>query len=74
MTLIHIHAPRGDYIGQVRKYGHRRWETVTGKCKSAPAAMRLAMFAMSGDMKRARVLFCTRDGWYEPNIVMELSR
>lgn len=71
MTYVHIHAPRGEYIGQVRRYGHRRWETIGKPCTTAKAAMVKAVNAMGQDHKRARVLFCTE--WYDPSIVMELS-
>ncbi|MET3371966.1 hypothetical protein ABIC89_001007 [Variovorax boronicumulans] len=71
MSYIHIHRPRGEYIGQVRRYGHQRWETIGNPCKTAKGAMAKAIKAMGHDHKRARVLFCA--DWYEPNIVMELS-
>lgn len=69
---IHIHAPKGVYIGQIRKRGHRLWETVGKSRKYAKPAMIAAINAMSPDHKRARVLFCA--DWYEPTIVMELSK
>lgn len=71
MSIVHIYAPKGEYIGQVRRYGHRRWEQVGNPCKTAKAAMVKAVKAMGQSHKRARVLFCTE--WHEPNIVMELS-
>ena len=74
MTYVHIHAPRGYYIGQTRRYGHRLWDTVTGKCKTAEAAMVGAVKKMQSRDKRARVLFITYDGWYEPSIAMECAR
>lgn len=74
MTYVHIHAPRGYYIGQVRLIGHQKWESVTGKLKSAEKALATAVLKMSPNHKRARVLFITYDGWYEPNIVMECKR
>jgi hypothetical protein len=36
--------------------------------------MSKAVLSMSRDDKRARVLFITFDGWYEPSIVMEAAR
>ena len=74
MTYVHIHAPAGKYIGQIRLYGHRKWDTVTMGCKSAEQAMSSAVMFMTVNHKRARVLFITDDGWYEPNIVMECVR
>lgn len=73
MTRVHVYAPGGYYIGQVRKHGHRRWSTVTGKCRSGELAMSKAGAAMRG-MKRARVLFITHCGYHEPLIVMECAR
>lgn len=74
MTVVHIHAPKGYYLGQVRLYGHRKWETVTGERDTAENAMAQAVMSMTEHHKRARVLFITYDGWYEPNIVMEAHR
>lgn len=71
MSTVHIHQPAGEYIGQVRKRGARRWETIGRPCKSAKAAMAKALKAMTQRHKRARVLFCAE--WYDPNVVMELS-
>lgn len=70
---IHICWARGHYIGQVRKVGHRRWKTVTGKRRSAESALTAAASKMR-DMKRARVLFIDSSGWYGPNVVMEAVR
>jgi hypothetical protein len=72
MTLVHIHAPKGHYIGQVRLYGHRKWQTVTDKCAGAEPAMAGAVMHMSNKHKRARVLFLA--DWYEPTVVMECKR
>ena len=74
MTLVHVCRPRGHYIGQVRKRGHQRWETVTGKRLSPERAMAAAVLRMSADHKRARVLFIDSGGWHEPHICMEASR
>jgi hypothetical protein len=74
MTLVHIHAPKGYYIGQTRRIWGKRWNTVTGKCRSGERAMSRAVLKMTQDDKRARVLFITYDGWYEPNLVMECAR
>lgn len=70
---VHIYAPRGHHIGQVRAFGHRRWETVTGKCKTAESAMAGAAQKMRG-MHRARVLFIDSSGWHEPTRIMECKR
>lgn len=69
---IHIHAPPGYYIGQTRRRGAKRWTTIGGHRKTEKAAMVAAVKAMGQDDKRARVLFCAE--WYEPHIMMELSR
>ena len=72
MTRIHVHAPRGHYIGQVRLYGHRKWQTVTGRCTRDTLAMADAIQFMTERHKRARVLFIA--DWYEPVVVMECKR
>lgn len=71
-TLVHIYAPKGHYIGQVRLYGHRKWQTVTEEWSNAEIAMSHAVLAMTPEHKRARVLFIS--DWYEPTIVMECNR
>lgn len=73
-VLVHIYAPRGHYIGQVRLFGHQKWETVTGRCKTAKNAMAKAVLSMTPNHKRARVLFIVDNGYYEPSIVMECNR
>lgn len=73
MTLIHINKPRGHFIGQVRHYGARRWESVTGKCKSAESALSKAALDKRGWF-RIRVLFIDNSGWYAPNIIFEGHR
>lgn len=70
---VHIHAPGGYYIGQVRLYGHRRWRTVTGRCKTGESAMAKAASQMRGH-HRSRVLFITHCGYYEPIQIMECKR
>lgn len=74
MTHVHIHAPKGHYIGQMRLYGHRKWETVTAQRTRAELAMADAVVQMTERHKRARVLFIVDSGYYEPNIVMECHR
>lgn len=69
---LHICYSRGHYIGQLRRHGYRRWETVTGKCKNAEAAIVAAAKAAKGRAwKRLRVLFIDSSGWYEPNHIFE---
>lgn len=70
---LHICWSRGHYLGQIRRAGARRWQTVTGRCQSAESAMSRATAKMQ-HMKRARVLFVDSSGWYEPNVVMEAKR
>lgn len=72
-VLIHINRPRGHFIGQVRMYGHRRWQTVTGKCKSVDTALSTAARTKQA-WHRMRVLFIDSSGWYEPHITFEGHR
>lgn len=74
MSQVHIHAPPGYFLGQVRRRGAQRWQTVTGKCRSDTSAMAKAVSAMERYHKRARVIWVTTCGYYEPNVVMECSR
>jgi len=67
---VHINRPHGHYLGQVRRVGHRLWETVTGPRRSAHHALAAAVLKGKG-MKRARVLFIDNSGWYDPHLVME---
>lgn len=71
--MTHIHWSRGHYIGQVRAFGYQHYRTVTGKCKTAEAAMSKAALKMNG-MHRARVLFIDSSGYYEPEVIMECKR
>lgn len=73
MTVIHINQPRGYFIGQVSHYGARKWETVTGKCKSGGTALSKAALDKSGWF-RIRVLFVDSSGWYGPHITFEGNR
>lgn len=70
---LHICRPCGYYLGQIRRAGARRWQTVTGRCQSAESAMSRATARMQ-HMKRARVLFIDDCGYYEPHIVLEAKR
>lgn len=73
MTYLHINRPTGHYIGQTRRYGHKHWDTVTGRCKSPEGAMSRAAARM-GAAHRARVLFIDHSGYYEAHICMEAKR
>lgn len=73
MTIVHINRPSGHFIGQIRKPYARRWQTVTGRCKSAGSAMGRAVERMHS-VDHARVLFIDDSGWYEPHHVIEASR
>jgi len=70
---IHINRPTGYYIGQVRRHGARRWQDVTGRCKSTESALSLAASDMDG-FHRARVLFIDASGYYDPRVVTEAKR
>lgn len=70
---LHICWSSGYFIGQVRPEGMKSWRDVTGRCKTAEAALALAV-SRTHNPKRARVLFVDSSGWYEPNIVMEAKR
>lgn len=70
MTYIHILRPRGHYIGQVRRCGHRLWETVT-KPRSDPHRALAAAVLKGKNRKRALVLFIDDSPYYDPHVVME---
>ena len=69
---MHIHASKGIYLAQVKKAGHRIWETVGDVTTLERAAEIAAKNLANGNYKRGRVLFCAE--WYEPNIVMEMKK
>lgn len=71
---IHIHAPKSHFIGQVRRRGARRWETVTGKCKTWNSALSRAVSAMKNNHHRARALMIDDAGYYGPTIVGEAKK
>lgn len=73
MTYVHINIPKGHYIGQVRKCGYRRFETVTQECETMERALSLAGERMKGQ-HRLRVLFIDDSGYYEPHVCFEGSR
>lgn len=68
---VHIHAPGGVYIAQVRRLNERMWTQVGGNFKAKNRAQGAAAQNMVGEFKRARVLFCAE--WYDPIVVMEAS-
>lgn len=70
MTLVHVLVPRGYYLGQTRRYGHRLWNSVTSECETMEAALAEAA-TKSKDWHRLRVLFIDNSGWYEPTIQFE---
>jgi hypothetical protein len=72
-TKIHILAPRGHYIAQVRRPYHRLWKTIGNKSKTAEDALRWVAKNMAG-MGRGRVLFIDENTYYEPNLVFEVRR
>lgn len=72
---MHILWSKGHYLGQLRKIGHRRWQTVTRKCKTKEAAIaRAATKAEGREWKRLRVLFIDDNPYYEPTICFEGKR
>jgi len=71
MEGLHIHAPDGEYVAQVRLRGHRLWQEVATR-NSAESAMIQAVAAMGARHHRARVLWCCEH--YDPVVVMRLSR
>jgi hypothetical protein len=70
-SVLHIHAPKGTYIAQVRRLFERKWTQVGGEFADKHRAQGMAAQNMVGDFKRARVLFCAE--YYDPIIVMEAS-
>lgn len=72
MTAVHILRPRGYYIGQVRAFGFRRWNTVTRACRTPETALQIIALKMKGQ-KRGRVLFVDTSGYYDPHVSMECS-
>lgn len=72
--MLHILRPHGHYIGQVRRTGHQKWETVTKKHRSAKHALAAAVLKSRPRFhKRARVLFIDASPWYDPNVMMEAT-
>jgi len=72
MTSLHIHAPKGEYVGQLRGYGCRKWRSVITTKNSAKHALAGAVRKMQKNDKRARVIFCAE--YYDPVVVMEASK
>ena len=63
-----FNQPTG-YLGQTRRIGAKKWDTVTGYCKTKESALSLAAKKMKG-MFRLRVIYCG-SVWYGPNVVFE---
>lgn len=72
MSRLHIHAPPGIYVAQVRRLFERRWTTVGDEFKQRDEAQAAAAKGLVDEFRRARVLFCA--DYYDPVIVMEASR
>ena len=73
MTL-HIHAPKGFYLGQIRRRYARKFQTVTRELTEANTALAIAVLRWDKSHSEARVIFCTHDGYYQPHVVMEAKR
>jgi hypothetical protein len=64
----------GYFIGQVRPYGAKTWETVTGRCKLANLAIGKAARSMRQSDDRVRVVFVDSRGWPYTRTVVEVKR
>ncbi len=73
MSNLHIHAPKGSYIGQVRKHGCRKWQDAHGTYSRLDEAIAASAFELDGN-HRLRVIFVDDAGWYEPLVVFEGAR
>lgn len=65
---------KGYFIGQVRPYGMSSWVTLTGRCRSADAALRKATMLMKQSDYAARAVFVDARGWHESRVAVELKR
>lgn len=74
MSAIHIHAPNGYFLGQVRAGGAHKWRTVTQKCKTWNSALSRAVMKMEDHHKRARVIYVVESGYYDPTVIAEASK
>lgn len=70
MNNVHIHAPAGHYLGQIKYRWAKQWTTVTHHLTDPKTAMAIAVLRMEKKHNLARVIFVTDDGWYDPNVVM----
>lgn len=71
-ALVHVFAPGGHYLGQLRRVGCRNWQTITGRCSTRESAIaRAARRARGREWKRLRVLFVCDNPYYGPTIVFE---
>jgi hypothetical protein len=64
----------GYFIGQVRPYGMGSWVTITGRCRTADAAMRKAAMLMKQSDYAARAVFVDARGWHESRVAVEAKR
>ena len=72
---IHIHAPPGHYLPQTKRRGCRLWVNCGHKTiYRSTAFMAAAKHLSRTGVKMARVLWVDKDGYYEPNLVMEAKR
>ena len=75
MAEVHICAPDGRYIGQVRWRGCRRWLTVTTRRRTPETALRAAATTFSRGAHRLRVLWVGTDPcYYDPRVVIDVVR
>lgn len=72
-SKIHVLMSSGYYIGQVRQCGYRKYETVTGKCKTLGAAIAKASKHFKGN-HRLRVIYVDHNPYYEPSVAFEGKR
>jgi len=69
---LHIMWNHGKYIGQLRRAGYQKWETVTRMCKTREGALvRAAEAAKGRQWKRIRVLHISDNPYYGPSLSFE---
>lgn len=71
MTKVHIHAPKSEYLGQVRKRGARRWTTGTAPLINSQEALAAMAYSMGG-YHFGRVILCQE--YYDPVEVITLRK
>ena len=67
---IHVLMASGYYIGQIRDIGHRKFKTVTERCKSMEGALSKAA-AKAKAWHRIRVLLIDSNPYYGPTQVFD---